>query len=1066
MKFNAIYASLSRTALLFSGVCGLVSGVRADTPKPTPAVVEFDRDVRPILAENCFACHGFDANKRAADLRLDTPEGIVAKLPSGNVAAVPGKPEKSALFQRIMAHGAIQMPPATSGKTLNAKQIATLKIWITQGAKYGTHWSFLPPKRPAVPKVKTANWVKNPIDNFLLSRLEAEKLKPSPEADRPTLLRRLSLDLTGLPPTLAEIRTFVRDASTNAYEKQVDRLLASPHYGERMALKWLDVARYADTHGFHIDSQRDMWRWRDWVIEAYNKNLSYDKFTQYQIAGDLLPNPTLEQKIATGFNRNHPINFEGGAIPEEYQTAYVIDRVATTSTAFLGLTMQCAQCHSHKYDPLTHKEYYQFYAFFNTIKENGLDGQSGNAAPFIKAPMPGQMEQLQEYGKHTAETETALKSRAAAANASRAEWEPRLLAQQKQGDISVGLLTWLGFEEKSGDAVQNKGSVNIGGTIRGRAQWENGKSGGALKFDGMTFAELGKTPSFDKTDKFSYGAWINPAATGNMTVLSKMDDTNGIRGWDIFLADNKAYVHIISTWDSNALRVSTKQAVPLNQWTHLFVTYDGSQKAKGVRVYVNGKLAETDITHDSLSGTIANDQPLRIGKRSTGGEFKGLIDEVRIYNRELAASEVGQMVSNDALRPLLNIAADKRTPEQQTALATYYLENLDPEYKRISGELALWRQKYTEQDKAIPTTMVMEEQETPRVTNIHLRGQYDKFGEVVTANTPAFLPALKTTKPKVNRLDLANWLIDSNNPLTARVAVNRFWQTIFGTGIVKTVEDFGTQGERPTHPELLDYLATEFVSSGWDVKGMIRLMVTSAAYRQTSHATKEQNERDPENRLYARAPRQRLGAEFVRDLALQSAGLLVDKIGGASVKPYHPAGLWEEMAFGGDFSAQKYVQDHGESLYRRSMYTFWKRTVPPPSLQTLDAPEREFCVVRRSVTNTPLQALVLMNDPTYVEAARKFAERIMTEGGLSDPARIGFAFETATSRSIRNNERTVLLKLFNRQYNRYRKDKDAALKLLGVGESPRNPKLNTAELAAWTAVAGTILNLDETITKS
>lgn len=1065
------------------GVLGLfffLMSANGDTPKkPTPqhlntltpqhlnilTVVDFDRDVRPILAENCFACHGFDPNKRQAGLRLDTADGVKAKLSSGSFAIVAGKPDASAVWQRVAAHGALQMPPADSGKVMTAKQKTILRAWIVQGAKFSTHWAFAAPQRSAIPKVKTAAWVRNPIDSFLLARLEKEGLKPSPEAEKSILLRRLSLDLTGLPPTLKEIRAFQQDKSPDAYEKQVDRLLASPHYGERMALKWLDVARYADTHGFHIDSQREMWRWRDWVINAYNSNLSYDKFTTWQIAGDLLPNATLEQKIATGFNRNHPINFEGGAIPEEYQTAYVIDRVATTSTAFLGLTMQCAQCHTHKYDPLTNKEYYQFYAFFNTIKENGLDGQSGNAVPFIKAPLPGQMEQLQEYGKHVSETEAAAKARFMQIAGTRAEWEPKLIAEQTQGSTAAGLTTLVSFEEKSGEAFQVGGSTQALGTVRGKVQWEAGKVGGAFKFDGETWAELGTKPSFESNGKFSYGAWVKPDNVRHQAIVSKMDDANGNRGWDVYLGDGKVYAHLISHWEDNAIRVNTKQTVPTEQWTHVFVTYDGSKKAKGVRVYINGKLAETETTHDSLTGTIANEQPIRLGKRSTAANFKGLIDEVRIYNRELAGAEVMHIVGNDAVRPLLAAAAEKRTPEQQTALATYYAENYDAEYKRVNGELATWRQKYADQDKAIPTTMVMEEQEKPRETHILLRGQYDKFGEKVTTGVPAFLPPLPANA-KPNRLALAEWLVDPKNPLVSRVAVNRFWQMLFGTGIVKTVEDFGTQGERPSHPELLDWLATEFVRTGWDVKQLVRLMVTSSAYRQTSQASKELNERDPENRLYARAPRQRLGAEFVRDLALTSAGLLVEKVGGASVKPYHPAGLWEEMAFGGGFSAQTYVQDHGENLYRRSMYTFWKRTVPPPSLQTLDAPEREFCVVRRSVTNTPLQALVLMNDPTYVEASRKFAERIMTEGGLSDPARLAWAWETATSRPIRAKEQQVLLRLLNRQFDRFRKDKDAAMKLLSVGESPRSPKLDVAELAAWAAVAGTILNLDETITKS
>jgi hypothetical protein len=1028
--------------------------------------VDFDRDVRTILSENCSACHGFDANKRQAGLRLDVPEGPFKKLPSGRTAIVPGNPAASSLMERVTAQNALKMPPESSGKKLTAAQIVTLRAWIQQGAKWAKHWSFVTPKRPAVPAVKNTSWPLNPIDNFILARLEKERLQPSPAADRRTLVRRVTLDLTGLPPTPAEVDAFLADTRPDTYERLVDRLLASPHYGERMALPWLDLARFADTHGYHIDSQRDMWLWRDWVINAYNTNLPFDQFTVQQIAGDLLPNATREQKIATGFNRNHPINFEGGAIPEEYQAAYIFDRIDTTATTWMGLTLRCAQCHDHKYDPLTQKDYYRFFAFFNQVPEQGLDGQKGNAVPVLKMATADQLARLDTAQKKVTELEQALKERRAATEAARAQWEKKTLATLDSAPVvTTGLVGHYPLDEKAGEQVKDAVGKQPAGFLREKTAWADGKFGSALRFDGSSYVDLGPVFGFDRTDKFSYGAWVQPTSNDVMTVLSRMEDSNNYRGWDIFLIEGKVYVHMIHNWADNAIRLASKDAIPLNQWTHLFVTYDGSSKAKGLKLYVNGRPAEFEVTHDTLTGTIKTDKPFLIGRRNPEGPFKGLIDEVRVYDRELNAQEVAQIGGFEGIREILLIAADKRTDDQKETLVRYYLDSQDEPFQKLAADLTDWRKKQTELESTTPTTMVMEEMGKPRDTFMLARGEYDKKGAKVLAGTPAVLPRLSYPAP-LNRLGLAKWLTDPSHPLTARVAVNRYWQMYFGLGLVKTSEDFGTQGERPSHPELLDWLATEFMRTGWDVKTMQRLIVTSATYRQSSHVTPRLLERDPENRLLAHAPRMRLPAEFVRDTALAVSGLLVEKIGGPSVRPYHPAGLWEDIAFGGGFSAQKYEQDHGEALYRRSMYTFWKRTCPPPSLQAFDAPEREFCIVRRSSTNTPLQALVMMNDPTYVEASRKFAERILTGAPASAPARIQYAYRLALSRSSKPEEMKVLLRILNEQRATFRKDGGAAMKLLSVGESMRNEKLDTAELAAWTAVASVILNLDETITKS
>ncbi len=790
--------------LLLAGTCWLGPQSAAAAKGPP---VEYNRDIRPILSNNCFKCHGPDAKERQAGLRLDLRQEALKPAESGRRAIVPGKLSSSTLLRRILSpRPQYVMPPPSSNKKLTAAQKELLERWIEQGAEYQPHWSLIAPKRPPLPKVADGAWSRNALDRFILATLESRGWKPAPEADRTTLVRRVTLDLTGLPPTLAEVDAFLADTRPDAYERLVDCLLASPHHGERMALDWLDLARYADTHGFHLDSGRDMWRWRDWVIGAFNANLPFDQFTVAQIAGDLLPGATLSQKIASGFNRNHMINFEGGAIPQEYHNAYVVDRVNTTTTVWLGATFACAQCHDHKYDPFTQKDYYRFYAFFYNVPENGLDGSKGNAAPFIKAPT---------------------------------------LAQQQKLDTLAVAITQA--EQRLKDPAVQKDAVEV---------------------------------------------------------------------------------------------------------------------------------------------------------------------------------------------------------------------------KRLAEGVAKLRKQRAELDKQIPTTMVMQEMTQPRETFLLLRGQYDKRGEKMTPAVPASLPPL----PKgasANRLGLAKWLVDRSNPLTARVAVNHFWQSFFGVGLVKTSEDFGSQGEPPSHPELLDWLAVEFVDSGWDVKHLVRLIVTSATYRQASAVAPEVYARDPENRLLGRGARIRLPAEHLRDQALAVSGLLEREVGGASVFPYQPPGLWRELTERNDsrnWSAQFYVQSHGRDLYRRGMYTFWKRTSPPPSLLTFDAPDRESCTVRRSRTNTPLQALVLMNDPTYVEASRKLAERLMKEAKSTDE-RLGLAFRLTTARKPTAEELAVLRRVYEQQVAVYRKDRQAALKLLAIGESKRDEKLDAAELASWVIVANAVLNLDETITR-
>ncbi len=1027
--------------------------------------VDFDREIRPILSENCFYCHGPDQKQRKAKLRLDSKDGLFEMRGKAPVV-ISGDAASSRLFARVSDSGALRMPPEYSGKkALEPKQIATIRQWIDQGAQYKEHWSFAAPKRPALPPVSNAAWARNDVDRFILARLDKEKLKPSPEADRATLLRRVSFDLTGLPPTPAEVAAFEADKSSDAYEKQVDRLLKSPHYGERMAMQWLDLARYADTHGYHIDSGRSMWRWRDWVINSFNNNKPYDQFTVEQLAGDLLPNATVDQKIATGFNRNHMINFEGGAIPEEYQNEYVIDRLETTSITFLGLTMGCARCHDHKFDPISQKEFYRFYAFFNTISEKGLDGQRGNAAPFLPLPSDEQKRKQDELTAGIKQHEKTLADERVAPM--QLAWEAQRLAAIP--DVSrQGLLAHYKLDGSLSDV---SGNYRHARTLQGDLTFGASEVGRAAEFDGDTQVLFGDAGKFDAAPEFSLAAWMELGGNKPMAMLQKISGPQTRQGMELFFDDFQLidiqvfaptlHVRVSNQWPDNALELRTKDHLDPRKWHHVALNYDAS----GPHLFVDGKPAEVEVVKSTLKGAWANTAPLEEGNKANGKPFRGKMADFRIYNRVLTSGEIAQLEHEEPLRGLLLTVADKRTKEQKAALRNFYLTYDAPAADRQAyAELLKLRASEKELVAAIPTTMVMSEMEKPRETAILGRGDYRNRGEVVTPGVPGVLPPLPSGEP-ANRLTLARWLVNPNHPLTARVAVNRFWQMYFGYGIVKTAQDFGSQGEEPVNPELLDWLATEFIRTGWDIRAMQKLIVTSAAYRQSSRVAPELQEKDPENRLLARGPRFRLPAEMVRDNALAVSGLYKDRVGGPSVKPYQPKGLWEELSFGDGFSEQTYVQGKGDDLYRRSMYTFWKRTSPPPALITFDSPDREKCSARRLLTNTPLQALVQLNDPTYTEAARALAQRMLTEAPGSTERRIGYGFQLATLRKPSVQEEKVLEGLATKELAEYKHHPESASKLLHVGDSKADPKLNPAELAAWTTVASTILNLDETLTK-
>jgi Protein of unknown function (DUF1553)/Protein of unknown function (DUF1549)/Planctomycete cytochrome C/Concanavalin A-like lectin/glucanases superfamily len=1062
--------------------------------------VDFSRDIRPILSDACFTCHGPEEKSRQGNLRLDTKENAFAER-KGYSIIVPGSSAASRLYQKISSKDdAFRMPPAWSGKSLTLKQIELFRQWIDHGAKWQSHWAFDPPKRPATPEVKDKTWPKNPIDNFTLARLEAEGLKPSADADKATLLRRVSLDLTGLPATPAEVDSFVADKSPDAYEKRVDHLLQSPHYGERMAMPWLDLARYSDTHGYHIDSLREMWPWRDWVIAAFNRNMPFDEFTIEQLAGDLLPNATLEQKIASGFNRNNMINFEGGAIPEEYHVEYVVDRASTTATTWLGLTMGCARCHDHKYDPIKQKEFYRFFAFFNSLPERGLDGYEGNAVPVLSLPTPEQQQQMDDLKRKIAAALTDVPEKDVLAL--RNEWQKTRLATlpEPTGDA---LVTHYPFNGDLSDAF----SRHDGKLVRGEITYEDGPAGKAAEFRGESEASLDQAGDFDLNQSFAIAAWVNLYEESGR-VFQKRDASEHWTGYELGLEDVaftgrhernlRVVVRLAAPWPDTAIEVRTKNRVPMDVSHHLLVNYDGSGKAAGLKIFVDGTPWETETARDALHGSFRTSAPLEIGNKNIGGAFKGRLGDLRIYSRTLSDAEVEDLAVHLPSRILLTKLAGtpaveiealqpEKPPEEadigelekaeskeqkqarlekrdQARLSEYFLKHDAPEkYRQAYSQLVELRKERDKLEKSITTTMVMAEISKPRDTFVLGRGQYDNKGEKVTPGVPAFLPPMPEDLPR-NRLGLAKWILDPSNPLTARVVVNQYWQQYFGTGIVKTAEDFGSQGEPPSHPQLLDWLATEFVRTHWDIKGMQRLIATSATYRQSSRASRELIERDPENRLLARGPRFRLPAEIVRDNALAISGLLNDKIGGPSVYPYQPAGLWEEMAFGQGFSGQTYTPSSGPDLYRRGLYTAWKRTVPPPSLTIFDAPDREKCTARRGVTNTPLQALTLLNDPTYVEAARALAQRVLRTGGRSDRERMDFAFKLATGRTPDPQERDVLLGSLLEFRSTYRQDQAQVTKLLSVGESEPDSTLDPREVAAWTTLASMILNLDETIT--
>ncbi len=1038
-------------AVLLLLICSQIAGGQ---------VVEFDRDVRPILSEHCFTCHGPDAGKLKAGLRMDRKESVFSRHESGSTPVVAGILAESEMVRRIGSQDPDEiMPPPDEGKALTEKQIDTLKRWVQEGARWTDHWSFETIKMPSVPRENlAAGIISNPIDSFVLSNLRSAGLSQSPREAKERLLRRVSLDLTGLPPSILEVDDFLSDDSHKAFETVVDRLLGSQHFGERMAMPWLDLARYGDTSGYHNDSLRDMWLWREWVINAFNANMPFDQFTIEQLAGDLLPEASIQQKVASGFHRNVMTSDEGGLIDAEYRNLYVVDRIATTGVTWLGMTVACAQCHDHKYDPITQADFYKLYAFFNNVPENGKDGvRDRNPMPYLRVTTTKEEEQLRQHESELSAADGKLAELTKTLAEKQTVWEKELVL----GDFASSLpKPFAHFPlDENGNGTGGDGHPIVAAS-HGESRFEEGSIGKSFHATGKEWFEYGDRFGFEKDQAFSVTSYLSVQPKGGAP-FGKMNDKDGSRGWDIELHGLRPSVHLIHRWPEDLIHIQADEDLPAKAFTHLAVTYDGSGKAAGLKLYLNGVLAKSSVKKDNLVGSIHTDTPFSIGRRGESSAlFHGHIDDLRIFQRELSPLEIASVTAAETYK-LIAIPTADRSKKQSEQLEKFFRQTMVPELAVLQKSVNDLRKAKEDFERSLPNTMVMSEMEKPRETFIKVRGNYDQDGIKVEASVPAFLPQITNRiddKP-LNRLSLGQWLVAPEHPLTARVTVNRWWAMLFGTGIVKTLNDFGSQGERPSHPELLDWLAADLMHD-WDTKRAVKQIVLSATYQQASQVSAALLARDQENRLLARGPRQRLDAEFLRDNALAIGGVLNPKIGGKSIKPSQPEGTWEIN----EMSGYKYEKSQGLDLYRRGLYVYWRRSTVYPSFVTLDAPTREFCVSQRAKTSTPLQSLVLMNDPVFVEAARAFAQRILAEPGLDDASRVTFAWRLALTRAPTATERSILTRMLEQQQSTYRKDLESAKKLVAVGDLPKPANHDDSELAAWTAFSNVILNLNETIT--
>lgn len=1058
-------------------------------PAASPQV-DFNRDIRPLLSDKCYACHGPDAKSLKGQLRLDLRNSAIGPAESGAVAIVPGNPDASELLHRINAIGDEErMPPPESHKSLNAEEKAQLKQWIAEGAIYQEHWSFLPPATIEPPTANDAEWNEQMIDRFVYARLVAKQLLPSHEADRLTLVRRVSLDLRGLPPTLAEIDAFLNDNSANAYERMVDRMLASEHFGERMAMIWMDLARYGDTNGYHADSDRPVWLWRDWVIDAYNNNMPFDQFTEWQLGGDLLPDATVEQKIASGFNRNARFNEEGGADPAEFLAAYAGDRAITMGRVWLGLTLHCAQCHTHKYDPISHQEFYQLTAFFNSMEEVGAGGVTGfhgkPVPPVIRAMTRRMKDELSSVTERLQTTERQIEKIVESAKATYVDagfsGDPQTHTAVSQAAWEAQLAAWQPPAAPTPHAYWNfrQGVTDAHAVLTGQLEGGAIVTADGLVLDGKAAHVITLPLQHDLRAK-TLAAWVKLSnltqSGGAVMTVQSLDADPGKQVFDAIVFGEREPGKWMAGSNS-FLRTENLSASPETEadktFVHLAIAYDEDGT---IRCYRDGVPYGNPTKKGELGTFKAGESRIVFGARALppGSNFMlaGTIREARLYDRALAADEIASCAGRSfppAPEPVLAaIRTDKstRSPEQVALLKDHFVRHvLATSIAALSApqkEAAALRERVNALNNEAnhPLQMVSLEMAEPRPAFVLLRGDFQTPGDRVERDVPSFLPAFPADQPR-NRLGLARWLMQKDQPLVARVQVNRFWQMLFGDGLVRSLGDFGAQGSYPTHPELLDWLSREFVASQWNVKYMLRLILLSRTYRQDSSDTRRFAEQDPQNKLLWRAPRVRLQAEMVRDNALSAAGLLALKLGGPPVFPYQPADFYKGKNNGWPWNVSV-----GDDLYRRGLYTFWRRTTPYPSFVIFDAPDRAECTFERPRTNTPLQALVTLNDPQFVEAARVLAQRLLGESGTDTDARIALAFRLVLARPPVPREQQVMRNFIDEQRNHYKAHADAAQELSSAGRAPRPEGLDVTELAAWTAFANVLLNLDETITRN
>ena len=1002
--------------------------------------LRFNRDIRPILSDKCFYCHGPDPKKRDSGMRLDVRADALKKR-DGIHAIVPGQPDESELLVRVASTDLdeVMPPPKSKLGTLTPAEIATLKQWIAEGAEYEAHWAFI--------SLKPSDALG--FDGFVEKGLAERGLAPQPEADRHTLIRRVSFDITGLPPTPAEVDAFLKDDAPGAFERVVDRLLASPRYGERMAVDWLDISRYADSYGFQVDRERDVWQWRDWVIGAFNKNLPFDQFITWQLAGDLLPKPTDEQVLATAFNRLHQQETEGGSVEEEYRVEYVADRVQTFSTAFLGLTFECARCHDHKFDPITQKDYYQFFSMFQNIDEAGLYSYftSSIPTPALTLADASAKTRLAELERAAADEEKKLAALREAKKEAFVTWLPsRPMTVTPAGEIAG-----FGFESVEGGKLANWIDETKPASLHGENKVTPGRVGNAVQFTGDDSVAL-SVGNFKRSEPFSVSLWLKtPDAKDRAVVFHRSQAWTdaGSRGYELLIEDGKLKWSLIHFWPGNAISIRAKTNVPLNEWTHVVVSNDGSSRAAGLKLYVNGELAPVEVVKDQLTKEITGGggDNISLGERMRDRGFKGgAIDEFRVFNRELTALEALATQDEPAANALLAKGEGERVSD-------YFLATADADFAKQLDARQVSRAAAMKAADDMAEIMVMRELPQPKKAFTLFRGQYDQRRDEVGAGTPASLSPFPKDAPK-NRLGLARWLTAPEHPLTSRVLVNRFWQSIFGRGLVKTSEDFGSQGTRPVYPEVLDWLAVRFIQSGWDTKALMKTMVMSKTYRQRSLADAKTMTDDPDNERLARGPRFRLSAEMIRDNALASAGLLSEKLGGAPVMPYEMSEAFKPLAPSG-----------GDGVLRRSIYTSWRRTGPPPAMIAFDAPRRAVCSAKRERTESPLQALILLNGTQYVEAARVLGEKLHVAAKGDVGAMIDEGFLRCLSRKPDAKEREIMQRLYREQLAHFQAKPEAAAALLANGSVKPDASIPAPEAAAATVLAQALMNHDACVVK-